>query len=254
VPPGGRFTMRNAAVQPGLVPILSPGKHRTARQGACFMEFASYLAGERWSDHPECTHPTLGHLARMVNDCTSPAARERLAPMVPSVIGLTATDPLLDPLLALRAAHVALPVAAEERQRTIAVAVHMCIDDLRQPPGGADASRVDGLVAYANAILRSAPSADAWALRFIGQVRPARRRPSREEQCQLLITSAVDGLGKACTDDVDSKLVELLRQAITDTELAVHAEAAQRTETVQRTDGAEVVAGTPETTSGAVRV
>jgi len=28
------------------------------------MEFASYLAGERWSDHPACTHPLLAVLAR----------------------------------------------------------------------------------------------------------------------------------------------------------------------------------------------
>ena len=46
----------NAGV-PDLVPILSRGKHRNPRKGACFMEMASYLAGERWSDHPRCTHP-----------------------------------------------------------------------------------------------------------------------------------------------------------------------------------------------------
>jgi hypothetical protein len=42
---------------PDLLPILSPGKHRSPRTGACFMELASLLAGERWSDHPACTHP-----------------------------------------------------------------------------------------------------------------------------------------------------------------------------------------------------
>ena len=41
------------------VPVLSRGKHRNPRKGACFMEFASYLAGEPWSDHPACTHPLL---------------------------------------------------------------------------------------------------------------------------------------------------------------------------------------------------
>src|SRR6266545_4298303 len=44
---------------PDLFPILSPGKHRSPRTGACFMELASLLAGERWSDHPACTHPLL---------------------------------------------------------------------------------------------------------------------------------------------------------------------------------------------------
>ena len=44
------------------------GSHRSPRRGACFMEFASYLAGERWSDHPACTDPVLASLARGVND------------------------------------------------------------------------------------------------------------------------------------------------------------------------------------------
>ncbi len=35
------------------------------------MELASYLAGERWSDHPACTHPLLAAVARDVNDYTS---------------------------------------------------------------------------------------------------------------------------------------------------------------------------------------
>ena len=38
------------------------------------MEFASYLAGERWSDHPRCTHPLLSAVARLVNDNTSDTA------------------------------------------------------------------------------------------------------------------------------------------------------------------------------------
>ena len=58
----------NEAHLPELVPVLSRGKHRSPRHGACFMELASYLAGERWSDHPACTHPLLAALARDVND------------------------------------------------------------------------------------------------------------------------------------------------------------------------------------------
>jgi hypothetical protein len=60
---------------PDLLPMLSPGKHRNPRTGACFMELASLLAGERWSDHPACTHPLLAALARHVNDHTSDAGR-----------------------------------------------------------------------------------------------------------------------------------------------------------------------------------
>ena len=49
---------------PDLLPILSPGRHRSPRTGACFMELASLLAGEPWSDHPACTHPLLAAVAR----------------------------------------------------------------------------------------------------------------------------------------------------------------------------------------------
>ena len=56
---------------PDGIPVLSRGHHRTPRRGACFMELASVLAGERWSDHPACTHPLLAELARLVNDDTS---------------------------------------------------------------------------------------------------------------------------------------------------------------------------------------
>src|SRR6266446_2622073 len=111
---------------PELVPILSRGKHRNPRKGACFMELASYLAGERWSDHPACTHPLLAAAARDVNDYTSDANRARLAGLIPSVIGLTGEDLHLDARIALRCARMALPVVTAERQRVMAVSVLAC--------------------------------------------------------------------------------------------------------------------------------
>src|SRR5712691_8528423 len=100
---------------PELIPILSRGKHRSPRKGACFMELASYLAGERWSDHPACTHPLLAAVARDVNDYTSDAGRPRLAGLIPSVIGLTGEDLHIDARIALACARRALPVAAAGR-------------------------------------------------------------------------------------------------------------------------------------------
>jgi hypothetical protein len=97
---------------PALVPVLSRGKHRSPRRGACFMELASYLAGERWSDDPACTHPLLAVLARDVNDYTSDAGRPALARLVPSVIGLAGEDLHIDARIALLCARTALPVAA----------------------------------------------------------------------------------------------------------------------------------------------
>jgi hypothetical protein len=206
--------MRSATTQPEGLPILSPGRHRSPRHGACFMEFASYLAGERWSDHPGCTHGTLAQLARMVNDRTSDAARARLTPLVPSVIGLTSDDPLLDVLLAVRAAHAALPIVAEERQRSQAVGLHVALDALRERR---DEFAVEA-VALARAALRSAPAADEWAIRFIDEIGPALRRPGMTvRQCRDIVTAAVDGIARACVDDPDDRLVALLTAAVSDT-------------------------------------
>src|SRR5690348_8740680 len=129
VRPGGAVEVAvsgNETPVPELVPVLSWGKHRSPRRGACFMELASYLAGERWSDHPACTHPLLAALARDVNDYTSDAARGRLAGLIPSVIGLTGDDLHIDVRIALFCARMALPVAAAGRQQVLAVSIMVC--------------------------------------------------------------------------------------------------------------------------------
>jgi hypothetical protein len=47
VPPQGLEDVSTRdARSPDFVLVLSRGKHRHPRRGACFMEFASYLAGE----------------------------------------------------------------------------------------------------------------------------------------------------------------------------------------------------------------
>ncbi|MRX43700.1 hypothetical protein [Agromyces kandeliae] len=205
--------MRGAEFRPDVVPILSPGRHRSPRRGACFMEFASFLAGEPWSDHPACTHGTLAHLARLVNDRTSEAGRARLAALIPSVVGLTSDDPMLDVLLAVRAAHAALPVAAEERQRSQAVGLRAAMVAL----AGRDDDVSAAARELAESALRSAPGADAWAMRFIDEVGRGRPRTS-VKQCRHVITGAVDGIATAAVGDRDDRLVALLAAAVSDTE------------------------------------
>ena len=56
------------------------------------MEFASFLAGERWSDHPSCTHPLLAQLARHVNDSLNDGDRQKLVPLIPLVVGRRGDD------------------------------------------------------------------------------------------------------------------------------------------------------------------
>jgi len=68
------------------------------------MEYVSVLAGERFSDHPPCTHPTLARLARQVNDAATDTGRPRLARLAPGPIGTDADDPQLH--------HVIIDIAA----------------------------------------------------------------------------------------------------------------------------------------------
>jgi hypothetical protein len=204
--------MNGSPVQPDILPVLSPGKHRNPRKGACFMEFASFLAGERWSDHPACTHAGLAHLARMVNDCTSDAARSRLAPLIPSVIGLTSDDPRLDLIIAVRAASAALPIAAEERQRAVAVGAIVSAGRLERM-GGAGPLDVEGPL---RAAFAAAPAAERWARTFISAYVVREPRMDSVRHSHSVIAAAVDGIASACVRDPDDRLYELLSSTIDD--------------------------------------
>ena len=158
---------------PDLVPRLSRGKHRSPRKGACFMEMASYLAGERWSDRPRCTHPLLAGLARSVNDHMSDPNRSELVAMIPSVIGLTTDDPRADARIAWRCALAALPVASASRQNTLAVAVLVTDRVL----GDLDGRPLDDLLPESRAALESAPlAASRSAAQYAGD-RPRAGQP-----------------------------------------------------------------------------
>jgi hypothetical protein len=190
-----------------ILPMLGRGKHRNPRKGACFMELASYLAGERWSDRPACTHRLLAHLARLVNDCTSDAARPLLAPLIPSVIGLTSTDPRWDHEIALLTATTALPVVAEETQRSLAVGA-LSVDRMLAATDGRDPDTLRTSTEWA---LADAPLAAEWARRFIrqGVVGPVRFHPG-----PVILDFAVPGIATACIPDADERLRRLLTEAI----------------------------------------
>jgi hypothetical protein len=197
------------APSPALLPVLSRGKHRNPRKGACFMEFASLLAGERWSDHPACTHPLLAAVARHVNDHTSDAGRRRLAGLIPSVIGLTGDDLHIDARIALGSATMALPVVAAERQRVMAVSVLSCervLAGLDGRPGG-------GLQEQSRSALAQVPDAAAWANRFTRGVLPSAKR-FRRQVAPAIVGDAVQGIAQACIPDPDAMLRDLLVQAI----------------------------------------
>ncbi len=194
---------------PDLFPILSPGKHHNPGTGACFMELASLLAGEQWSDHPACTHPLLAAVARQVNDHTSDAGRQRLVELIPSVIGLTGQDLHIDARIALGSATMALPVVAADRQRVMAVSVLTCDRVLAELDGRA----VGALEEQSRRALADVPQAAEWARQFTSGIRPS-AKGFRRQAAPTIVQDAVEGIARACVPDPDGMLRDLLVQAI----------------------------------------
>lgn len=190
--------MRRTTTPVGL-PILSAGRHRGPRQGACFMEFASYLAGERWSDHPECTHPLLAALARDVNDLTGDRSRGRLLALVHRVVGLREAD---SRRIAMLAARAAMGVASYDRQRALAVGVLLTVEAGGSPELAAE-------------IFERAPDTERWARE---QLASTRWHGYSERTAEAIVHTSAVGIALACVTDSDDRLRDLLEEVIADVE------------------------------------
>ena len=173
------------------------------------MELVSYVAGERWTDHPRCTHPLLAALARAVNDASSDVARPLLAPLVPAVIGLDGESEHWGVEIAMIAAGAALPVASASHQQALAVGLLACdraLDALEgREPGFA---RPRTLAAF-----DMAPQAEAWAREFVGRSGLTVDRFA-DSAAPEIVRLAVEGIAGACVGDADRRLRALLRDAI----------------------------------------
>jgi len=187
------------------MPVLSRGKHRNARKGACFMEFASYLAGERWSDHPACTHPLLASLARGVNDLLDDESRPRIVWLIPDVVGLDTDDPRSHAWIAREAALAALPVVPEARQRVAAVGLLHCERHL----AGLGEPSVDPRTRRA---LDDAPHARDWAREFV-KLGTTDERSFGKRSAPAIVESALAGISESTAHRNDI-LVALLERTI----------------------------------------
>ena len=58
----------------------------------CVMEAVAYVAGEPWSDSPECVSPVISTFLRSWNDSLDDDARQMLKPLIPKVIGTHTTS------------------------------------------------------------------------------------------------------------------------------------------------------------------
>jgi hypothetical protein len=72
---------------------LAEGKHESVVDGACAMEAVSYIAGEEWSDSPQCVSPVIGAFLRRWNDDLPDDDRQRLLmPLIPEIVGTRSSD------------------------------------------------------------------------------------------------------------------------------------------------------------------
>jgi hypothetical protein len=175
------------------------------------MEYASYLAGEKWSDHPACTHPLLGELARQINDFIADGTRQTFVEVVPDLIGLTSSDLRFDLHIALGVARTALPFVAESRQHMMAAAVLTCERLLADLDGRAGAP----MSQESQDALDRAPQAAAWARRFTSNMAIS-HRAFRRTAAPTIVRYAVQGVAHACIPDPDSVLRDLLIDVVAD--------------------------------------
>jgi hypothetical protein len=76
---------------------LAEGAHPSWEDGACLLEAVSYVAGEPWTDHPECVCPVLAAFGRAWNDALPDDKRtELLRPFIPKLIGTRSTVDVQD--------------------------------------------------------------------------------------------------------------------------------------------------------------
>jgi hypothetical protein len=71
---------------------LAKGAHDGPEDGCCIMEAVAYVAGEPWSDHPECACPVISTFLRSWNDSLPDGERDTLLrPLVIKLVGTRST-------------------------------------------------------------------------------------------------------------------------------------------------------------------
>ena len=74
------------------IPAFGYGKHGSINDGCCIMEAVSFVAGEPWSDHPQCACPVIGAFLRSWNDSLPDDQRDTLLrPLTLKLVGTRAT-------------------------------------------------------------------------------------------------------------------------------------------------------------------
>ena len=117
------------------------------------MEMVSFLAGEEWSDMPQCASPVVSKFVQILNDRMGQDFRDKLQAYVPKLIGTAspAHDQERAEFLAWSAIKVFTPIALD------AIGLHEKAQELR------DFDKARGLRIAADAARAAADAADAAA-------------------------------------------------------------------------------------------
>ncbi len=144
---------------------LSPGKHTSPHEGACVMELASMLAGEPFTDHPQCVCPVIGSFLRAYNDSVNEKRRQDLYVYAAMVVGSRAgTD--VQQLRAERLAEWSSEMLQRRWTWFVARPLARALSNVRKPP-----LRIDALGAYAvHSIRKHTDETHAAALRLIDEL------------------------------------------------------------------------------------
>ena len=75
------------------ITALDSGNHDATSGAMCAMEAVAWIAGEPWSDAPQCASPVISQFMRSWNDALPDADRTRvLLPLLPEIIGTRTTE------------------------------------------------------------------------------------------------------------------------------------------------------------------
>jgi hypothetical protein len=73
---------------------IGRGRHASPERGACVMELASMLAGERFTDRPKSVCPVIAGFLRSYNDLLPDGEHGELYPYAALVVGTAASGPV----------------------------------------------------------------------------------------------------------------------------------------------------------------
>ncbi len=84
--------INKARLAKALAMDLKSGGHSSIEEGACVMEVVSWVAGEPWSDRPQCACPVISTFLRNWNDSLPDDERnELLRDLIPRLVGTRGT-------------------------------------------------------------------------------------------------------------------------------------------------------------------